>query len=83
MIKKDSVYISSCDFGKGVFANKSFLPGDLILVFKGVNVSCDSPIHGTSLGAKPATDRLQDVYYASVTGGFYKSLLQSECRNNK
>jgi len=51
LITKDSVYISNSKIGRGVFAGKDILPGDLILVFKGKRIDRVDPIHKALLGS--------------------------------
>jgi hypothetical protein len=39
--------VAQCDVGRGVFANRSFRPGELILVFVGEPYDRSHPIHDT------------------------------------
>lgn len=45
------VFVSECSVGKGVFAARRFLPGDLILTLRGQRVNREDPIHFTPLAS--------------------------------
>ncbi len=48
---KNNVFISESKIGKGVFANKSFNPGEQIFKLKGKKFRWEDPIHYTDFGA--------------------------------
>ena len=48
---RDVVTVADCGTGRGLFANRSFEPGDGILNLGGPRYDRDHPIHGTETGA--------------------------------
>lgn len=47
----DSLRVAPCNVGRGLFAERAFAPGELILNLEGVRYDRDHPIHLTEFGA--------------------------------
>ena len=45
------VYVAPCDVGRGVFASRRFAAGEQILIFDGIRVNANDPIHHQPEGA--------------------------------